>query len=295
LISVTDGKSIVSLPAFGITVAARPNSPPAIRGIPATQVDAGSSYSFRPTASDPDGQALRFTVDGLPSWANFDTATGTLAGTPTLAHVGSYPGIVITASDGIESASLAPFSISVVATNRPPVIGGTPPESVQSGQAYGFVPSASDPDGQRLTFAIANMPAWATFDAATGRLYGTPAATDAGTYQGIEISASDGTLSTALPAFALTVLAQVRGSATVSWTPPTTNEDGSPLTNLAGFRVLYGQTADALANRIEIPSAVVTSATIEGLEPGTWYFSVKSYTTVNVESNLSAIRQKTVN
>lgn len=295
LISVNDGKSIVSLPAFGITVSARPNSPPAIRGIPATQVDAGSAYSFSPTASDPDGQSLRFAVDGLPSWANFDTASGTLAGTPALEHVGTYTGIVITVSDSVESASLAPFSITVVATNRPPVIDGTPPDSVQAGQAYGFVPLASDPDGQSLTFSISNMPEWATFDAATGRLAGTPAATDAGTYPGIEISASDGTLSTALPAFALTVLAQPNGSATVSWTPPTTNEDGSPLTNLAGFRVLYGQSADALANAIDIPSAVVDSATIEDLEPGTWYFSVKSYNTANVESNLSTIRQKTVN
>jgi hypothetical protein len=295
VISVNDGTSTASLPAFGITVAAKANSAPTIWGIPVTSVDAGSAYSFRPSASDPDGQTLRFGVQGMPSWASFDTATGTLGGTPSSAQAGTYSGIVISVSDGLESSSLAPYSITVAAANRAPVIGGTPPDSVMAGQSYGFTPSASDPDGQRLTFAIANKPDWATFDAATGRLTGAPADTQAGTYSGIEISASDGTLSTALPAFSVTVLAQPKGSATVSWVPPTTHVDGSPLTNLAGYRIVYGQSADQLTASVNIPSAVVTTATLENLAAGTWYFAVKAYTTTNVESDLSQVGQKTVN
>jgi hypothetical protein len=295
VISVSDGMSTASLPAFGITVAAKANSAPTIWGIPATSVDAGSAYSFRPSASDPDGQALRFAVQGLPSWASFDTATGALTGTPASSQAGTYSGIVISVSDGLASSSLAPYSIAVAAANRAPVIGGTPPESVQAGQAYGFTPSASDPDGQPLTFSIANKPAWATFDAATGRLAGTPDAAQAGTYSGIEISASDGSLSTVLPSFSVTVLAQPKGSATVSWVPPTTHVDGSPLTNLAGYRIVYGSSADQLTASVNIPNAVVTAATIENLAPGTWYFAVKAYTTANVESDLSQVGQKTVN
>ena len=58
----------------------------------------------------------------------------------------------------------------------PPTISGTPPTTVTVGAAYAFTPTASDPDGGTLTFAIANRPSWATFNATTGRLAGTPAA-----------------------------------------------------------------------------------------------------------------------
>jgi len=293
-ISVSDGSSTASLPAFAITVTPKPNSPPSIWGIPATSVNADEAYSFRPSASDPEGQALRFQVAGLPAWASFDTANGTLGGTPTWSHAGTYAGIAISVSDGQASASLAPFAITVTATNTPPSISGTPPDVVKVGAAYGFTPSASDPEGQKLTFSIANRPAWTRFDAATGRLEGTPDASHAGTHAGIVISASDGQYSSSLPAFDVTVMPDTKGSATVSWSPPTSFEDGTPIANLAGYRVVYGLSASELSQGVAIASADITSATIEDLAPGTWFFAVKAYTTANVESNLSSVASKTI-
>jgi len=293
-ISVSDGTSTVSLSPFSITVEPKPNSPPSIWGIPGTSVNSGETYSFRPSASDPEGQPLRFAVQGLPGWASFDTATGTLSGTPAWSHAGTSSGITISVSDGTTSASLAPFSITVTATNTPPSISGTPPDVVTAGQAYGFSPSASDPEGQKLTFSVVNRPAWATFDTATGRLQGTPAATQTGTYSGVQISVSDGQYSSALPAFDVTVMPDTKGSATVSWSPPTSFEDGTPISNLAGYRVVYGESATQLSQSLTIASAVITSATIENLAVGTWYFAVKAYTTANVESNLSSVASKTI-
>ena len=95
-----------------------------------------------------------------------------------------------------------------------------------------------------LTYSIANAPAWASFDATTGRLSGTPAAEHVGATDDIVISVSDGELSTSLAAFTLTVHAVATGSATLSWLPPTTNIDGSPLTNLAGYKIYWGTSAD---------------------------------------------------
>ena len=68
-----------------------------------------------------------------------------------------------------------------------------------------FAPSAADSDGDALVFGISGKPAWAAFDTASGRLTGTPASADAGTYQGIVISVSDGDTQSTLPAFDLTV------------------------------------------------------------------------------------------
>ena len=89
--------------------------------------------------------------------------------------------------------------------NSPPQISGTPPTEAMVGEPYAFQPTASDPEGSRLRFKVAGKPVWATFNLATGKLYGTPQAVHVATYSNIRISVSDGRLSTALPPFSVTV------------------------------------------------------------------------------------------
>ena len=153
------------------------NSPPVISGTPPTGASVGVQYAFTPSATDPDGNPLTYSITNRPSWATFNASTGRLSGTPTSANIGTYSNIVIGVSDGQATAQLPPFAIVVTnVANRPPTISGTPPTSVISGTAYSFQPTASDPDGNPLTFSITNRPSWATFSATTGRLQGTPAA-----------------------------------------------------------------------------------------------------------------------
>ena len=90
--------------------------------------------------------------------------------------------------------------------NTAPTISGTPLTSVGVNTAYTFIPSDHDIDiGDTLTFNIKNKPAWASFDTTTGTLTGTPARNDAGTYEDIVISVSDGKKTAVLPAFELTI------------------------------------------------------------------------------------------
>jgi len=300
LITVSDGQATAQL-QFTITVQAAPTTPPAnrpptITGTPATSVTAGSAYTFTPVGSDPDGNTLVYSIQSQPSWASFSTTTGRLSGTPTTANVGTSGSIKISVSDGTASVSLASFTIQVVApANRAPTISGTPLTSVNVLAAYSFQPSASDADGNTLTFSIQNRPAWATFSTSTGRLSGTPAVTDVATFSNIIISVTDGTASVSLPAFSLAVLQVATGSATVSWTPPTTNTDGSALTDLASYRVTYGLAADALSQSATISNAGLSSYTVEGLSQGTWYFAVVAVNTAGVESDISNVASKTIN
>ena len=282
-ISVSDGSLSATLPAFSITVTAA-NRAPTISGTPATGVTSGQAYTFQPAASDPDGQTLAFGIANKPSWATFNTTNGQLSGTPAAANAGTFANIVISVSDGTLTASLPAFSITVTTANRAPTISGTPATSVASGQAYSFQPTASDPDGQTLAFGIANKPSWATFNTSTGRLTGTPAAANAGTFSNIVISVSDGTLSATLPAFSITVSAPAAQAANLTWTAPTLNSDGSSLTNLGGYKVRYGMSPTALTQVLDIPNGAITSVAIEGLTTGTWYFTVSSYTNTGVES-----------
>jgi hypothetical protein len=295
VVSVSDGVATSSLAPFSVTVAAV-NTAPTISGAPATSVNSGQAYSFKPTVTDPDGQALTYSITGKPAWASFSTATGQLSGTPAYAQAGTYSSIAISVSDGVATASLAPFSITVVAVNTAPRISGTPPTSVTAGQSYSFTPTASDAEGQKLTFSITGKPAWAAFDTATGRLSGAPTSANVGVTSGIVISVTDGQYTTSLPSFAVEVKsAPTVGSATLSWVPPKTNVDGTPVTNLAGFRIAYGTSSSNLSQTVTIASPSITSAAIENLASGTWYFAVKAYTTTSVESDLSNLASKTVN
>jgi hypothetical protein len=90
-------------------------------------------------------------------------------------------------------------------TNHAPVISGTPATSVDEGSAYQFMPSASDVDGDSLTFSVENLPAWAVFDPSTGSLSGTPDYDAAGVYSNVILHVSDGELIATLPAFDIAV------------------------------------------------------------------------------------------
>jgi hypothetical protein len=280
VITVSDGKATTSLPPFTITVAAPPNHAPTISGTPSTSVTAGMAYGFTPSASDADGDALSFSIQNMPVWASFNTSTGALTGTPSTGQAGTYSNIAISASDGKATTSLPAFTITVTAPNVAPTISGSPPTSVMAGSAYSFTPAASDANNDTLTFSIQNAPSWATFSTVTGALTGTPSAANVGTFSNIVIAVSDGHTSTSLAAFSIAVSAAVpTGTATLTWTSPTTNADGSALTSLAGFKVYYGTSSTNLSQFVQVPGAGATGTVVTALASGTWYFAVSSYTT----------------
>ena len=218
-----------------IAPAAAQNVAPVISGSPATNVIVGQRYDFRPTVTDANGDALSFRAYGLPRWARFERHTGRVYGTPGRRDTGTSRRITISVSDGQSSSSLPGFTVQVVTSaqvaNEPPAnsapsIGGTPAGKVIEQELYGFLPAASDPDGDPLSFSIANKPAWATFTSSSGLLSGIPPAGSAGTYSGVQISVSDGRTSTSLAPFSITVEGAPNRPPTISGTPATSIRTG---------------------------------------------------------------------
>ena len=295
VITVSDGTLSASLAAFSLTVEARDNRAPTISGTPATTAAPGTAYSFQPSASDPDGQTLTYSITNKPAWASFSTSTGRLSGTPGDNHAGTTSGIVITVSDGTLSASLAAFSITVASTNRAPTVSGTPATTATVGATYSFKPTASDPDGDALSWSITGKPSNATFSTATGELTWTPTA--AGTASNIVIRVTDSKgASASLPAFSITVAAPpATGKATLSWTAPSQYTDGSPLPagELTGFRIYRGTSASNLTVFVEVDSRT-TSFSVENLASGTHYFAVTALAAGGGESARSSVGSKTI-
>jgi Putative Ig domain len=197
----------------------------------------------------------------------------------------------------IERADASP-SISGTGANDAPVISGKPLPTAVVNTPYVFRPDAHDPDGDVLVFEIAGKPSWASFNPATGELSGTPPAGTMGSYTDIVIFVSDGDLKTALPAFTLKVTESSAtastSSASLSWSAPTQNQDGSPLTDLAGYRIHYGTSASNLSKRVVVGNPATTRAVVQNLTRGTWYFAISAYTQTGAESSRSNVVSKVI-
>ncbi len=249
---------------------------------------------FTAAVSNGSSGAVSWQVNGT-SGGNSTVGTISAAGLYSAPATAPSPATVaVTAVSVDDPSKSASASVSVIAATVAPTISGTPATTASVGSAYAFQPSATGGSGATLTFSIANAPAWASFSSATGLLSGTPAAGAIGSYANISISVSDGTSSATLAPFTITVAGGATGTATVSWTVPTTRTDGTALTNLAGFRVYYGSSPGVYPTVVNVTSPATTSYVVANLASGTYYFAATAYDSNGIESAYSAPGSKTI-
>ena len=179
---------------------------------------------------------------------------------------------------------------------NPSSLAATPPTTALQDKLYRFAPSSTAPSSEALSFGITGKPAWATFNPTTGELTGIPGAADVGVHKNISISVTSGTTTSVLAAFDIEVVAAgaANGAVTVSWTPPVRNADGTPLTDLAGFRIYWGTSQGDYPNSVTIDNPGITSYVVDQLLPGTYYFVVRAVNKDGVESNNSKVGSKAV-
>ena len=84
------------------------------------------------------------------------------------------------------------------------------------------------------------------------------------------------------------------GTAELAWEMPTQNTNGTPLTDLAGYTIVYGTGPNAMNHWVQLTNIGTTSYVIKGLGQGTWYFAVLSYTSSGENSALSNIASKII-
>jgi Putative Ig domain len=203
-------------------------------------------------------------------------------------------------SGGAAAAAAAAGSTATATTTSttapdPPklTLTGTPATSVAVGAKYSFQPAVSAA-GEGTSFTIQGQPTWAEFDATTGALSGTPTASDEGQSSKVTISAKDAASSASIGPFTIVVTAPANGTATLSWTAPAYNANGSPITGLAGYNIYYGTDPSNLTKSIDVAGAATTTFVVTGLSAGTYYFAVSAYNSEGVDSSLSNIGQKTI-
>ncbi|WP_407829168.1 fibronectin type III domain-containing protein [Shewanella algae] len=181
--------------------------PGAPMSVSAVAADASATVSFSAPASTGGVAINSYTVTSSPGGF---TASGT--GSPlTVSGLSNGTGysFIVSASNiaGTGPTSSPSNTVTPEPDNKAPSISGTPAGSVDQDSYYSFIPTATDPDQDPLTFSISNKPAWASFNTASGELSGTPLREHVGVSDNIIIRVSDGALSTDLAPFSVEVKA----------------------------------------------------------------------------------------
>ncbi|HYQ89713.1 MAG TPA: Ig-like domain-containing protein [Candidatus Binatia bacterium] len=187
--------------AFTITVGG-PDRAPVLNPIANMNVAAGgcggSTADQAISGSDPDGDALTFSIVAGPTFMTVTTntpTTGNIHLAPGFSDRGGY-GATVRASDGTLSDSKS-FSITVSTVNQAPVLSQPANMTVTEGATADQTLTGSDPCGAALTFTKVSGPTFVTVttvNGTTGNVHLAPGFSDAGTYS-VFVQASNGSLS----------------------------------------------------------------------------------------------------
>ncbi len=204
VLRVDDTQGGFATQQFKVAVTVSSNHAPVFTSTPGVQAEVGSAYAYTAQASDADGDTLSYSLALAPAGMTIQAASGSISWTPTTAQLGTQV-VIVRVSDGQTSAEQAfQIGVSSQTINHPPVFTSTPSSVAVVGQPCAYTATATDEDGDSITFAIANAPEGATINATSGALSWTPTAAQVGA-RTFTLEARDARGAVATQTFTLTV------------------------------------------------------------------------------------------
>jgi len=204
-ITAADGKGGTATQTISVVIAA-PNSDPVIANS-GLQISTqpGVAKTFVVSASDPDGDTLTFSAAD-PAHGSIALGTGSqLIYTPDAGYTGT-DSVIVTVSDGRGGSAMQTYTVTITAANSAPVIAETGLTfSTTLGTAKSFNVSASDADGDTLTFSAADPAHGSITGGSGGQFTYTPDTGFVGT-DSFEVTVSDGNGGADVASFSATVL-----------------------------------------------------------------------------------------
>ncbi len=160
------------------------NRAPVLSAIGGKSVNETDALTFTISATDADSETITYSASDLPTGATFSGQT--FSWTPGYTQTGSYD-VTFTAGDGTDTDSET-VTITVSNVNRAPVLAPIDNKSVSEGSILSFLLSATDADGDTVTYSASSLPAGSAFAGST--FTWTPGYTQAGSFQ-VTFTASD--------------------------------------------------------------------------------------------------------
>ena len=194
-VTVTDNgiPNLSDVTSFTWTIASPPNQAPAFAAL-GNQIDEeGTTVSIMASATDPEAHILTYSAIGLPAGLTIDPSTGEVSGTIT-AIQGVYPVQIITVDNGIPPMSDTTNVIWTVTAppNQPPLLDAIADQTNEPNDEVNLsLMSATDPEGDNISFSTINLPQGLVLNAGNGNISGTITATP-GVYIVQAIATDDG-------------------------------------------------------------------------------------------------------
>jgi RHS repeat-associated protein len=183
------------------------NRGPQITSTPSLSGNANSTFSYSPTAIDPDaGDLLSWTLLSGPTGLLLNPANGLVLWTPSASQVGVHP-ITIEVRDLLGATAQQSFTVSIATalnTNSPPIFISEPITAARVDQPYAYRVNAFDPESTPITYTLPTAPAGATIDAA-GLISWLPQLSQVGP-QNFAVRAQDVQGAITLQSFTVTVI-----------------------------------------------------------------------------------------
>ncbi|ARN73537.1 putative Ig domain-containing protein [Oceanicoccus sagamiensis] len=154
-LQVTDTQGATVEQSYTLTILPKPNTAPSISSTPVLDATENSLYQYSLIATDPDGDALSYTLLTAP--ASMVINMGVVAWTPDYSSAGEHT-VTIEVSDGQGGTASQSYTLTVADTNRAPEINSTPLLESAEGQLYEYTIIATDPDGDALQYAVLEGP-----------------------------------------------------------------------------------------------------------------------------------------
>ncbi|MFL0800735.1 MAG: tandem-95 repeat protein [Agarilytica sp.] len=190
VVSVNDGKLGEDTHSFKLTVINTGNTPPSITSTPQTSIEVGNLYQYDIEAIDPDNTTLNYSLIAFPSGMTIDSATGLIAWTPS--SIGDYL-IELAVSDGINPATTQSYTLNVIPPANTAPTASDSQSTTDEDSPTTIALSATDPEGDVLTYTILTTPAHGTLSGTVPNLTYTPNANIFGSDQ-FTFQVTDGVL-----------------------------------------------------------------------------------------------------
>src|SRR5262249_52265326 len=154
----------------------------------------GDSASLQVSATAAGGGAVSYTASGLPAGLSIGPSTGLISGTVNTGASSASPYLAtITATDGTYSNTQLIAWTLEHPDQQTPALTDPGAQASAVGASVSLAVSASDPDGDPLTYSAGGLPDGLSIDPSTGVISGTVSedALSYGPYE-VTVTADDG-------------------------------------------------------------------------------------------------------
>ena len=285
-------------PLYGAVWPENSDNPPVFDSISNKTIAVNSTLSFSIHATSASGATITYSARNLPSGATFSGSA--FKWTPTSSQAGSYSVTFIASAGSLQATKTV--TITVTGANQAPIFTNIVDKSVHALSLLTFTLSATDPDGDTVTYSASGLPSGARLSGST--FTWTPTTYQLGVYT-VTFIASDGKLQSSQKV-AITVTGAnkppvvgpvsnqtVIAGSLLTFSVPMSDPDGDPLLraaiNLPSGATFSSGTFRWTPTSSQVGGYKVTFYANDGLATTTIYVSITVTTDISKTSLITVI------